>query len=93
SGMTLRHFHLARRQWTIYWISSKTGAIDPGVVGGFEGDRGEFYGEDTDDGTPIKVRFIWLRLTPTTARWEQSFSYNSGPWERNWIMDFTRTDG
>jgi quinol monooxygenase YgiN len=90
SGMTVRHFRIADRQWTIFWISSKTGAIDPGVVGGFEGDRGEFYGEDTDDGKPVKVRFIWTRLGRDAARWEQSFSYSDGPWEINWIMEFTR---
>jgi hypothetical protein len=90
SGMTVRHFHGAQRQWSIRWISSRTGAMDPGVVGGFEGDRGEFYGEDEDDGKPVKVRFIWTRLGPDAARWEQSFSYADGPWETNWVMEFTR---
>jgi hypothetical protein len=90
SGMTVRHFQGAQRQWSIRWISSRTGAMDPGVVGGFEGDRGEFYGEDEDDGKPVKVRFLWTRLGTDAARWEQSFSYNDGPWEPNWVMEFTR---
>jgi hypothetical protein len=90
SGMAMRHFDLAARQWSIHWVGSATGAIDPAVVGGFHGDRGEFYGEDRDGGRPVKVRFIWSRLGPTTARWEQSFSYDDGPWELNWVMDFTR---
>jgi hypothetical protein len=89
SGMTVRHFRLADRQWTIRWISSRTGAMDPPVVGGFAGDRGEFYGEDDDDGRPVRVRFVWTRLTPDAARWEQAFSYG-GPWETNWVMEFTR---
>src|SRR4051812_10454508 len=42
SGLTVRHFRLADRHWTIRWISSRTGAMDPDVVGGFAGDRGEF---------------------------------------------------
>ena len=90
AGMTVRHFRLADQQWTIRWISARTGDIDPGVVGGFQCDRGEFYGEDLDDGRPVKVRFIWNRLGPDAARWEQSFSYDDGPWEINWIMEFTR---
>ena len=90
AGMTVRHFRLADQQWTIRWISARTGDIDPGVVGGFQGDRGEFYGEDLDDGRPVKVRFIWNRLGPDAARWEQSFSYDDGPWEINWIMEFMR---
>ena len=88
--MTVRYFRLADQQWTIRWISARTGDLDPGVVGGFQGDRGEFYGEDLDDGRPVKVRFIWSRLGPDAARWEQSFSYDDGPWELNWVMEFTR---
>jgi hypothetical protein len=33
----------------------------------------------------------WTRLGPTTARWEQAFSYDGGPWETNRVMEFTRT--
>jgi hypothetical protein len=90
SGMTIRTFSLARRQWFIYWISSSQGDLLPPVVGGFTGDRGEFYGEDTDDGRPIKARFIWTRLSPDTARWEQAFSLDGEAWETNWVMDHTR---
>jgi hypothetical protein len=94
SGMTLRVFHPEKRQWSIYWISSARGVLEPPVVGGFSGDRGEFYGEDSDDGRPVLVRFIWDRLGPDAARWEQAFSYDGGGrWEPNWIMDFTRQPG
>jgi hypothetical protein len=90
SGMTVRSFDLARRQWSIRWISSRTGALEPAVVGGFEGDRGEFYGEDEDAGRSVKVRFVWTTLGRDAARWEQAFSYDDGPWETNWIMALTR---
>jgi hypothetical protein len=37
------------------------------------------------------MRFIWSRIGPTSARWEQAFSADGGAsWEMNWIMDFTR---
>ncbi len=90
SGMTVRHFRLADRQWSIHWFSSVTGAMDPPVVGGFCGDRGEFYGHDHDAGQPVAVRFVWTRLGPDAARWEQSFSYASGAWQTNWVMTFQR---
>jgi hypothetical protein len=90
SGMTVRHFRLADRQWSIHWLSSLTGAMDPPVVGGFDGDRGEFYGTDTDAGRPVLVRFIWTRLGPDAARWEQAFAYAGGDWETNWVMTFER---
>jgi hypothetical protein len=91
SGMTVRTFDVAKRQWSIYWINGKKGILElPPVVGGFIGDRGEFYGEDTDDGRPIKVRFVWTRLGPDRAHWEQAFSYDGKSWETNWVNEFDR---
>jgi hypothetical protein len=90
AGMTVRSFNQAARQWSLRWISSRTGAMDAGVVGGFEGDRGAFYGDDEDDGKRVKVRYVWTRLGADAAHWEQAFSYDGGPWETNWIMDFRR---
>jgi len=90
AGLTVRCFDLAKRQWSIYWISSTHGTLLPPVHGGFTGDRGELYGEDTEDGRPVKVRFVWTRLSPDRARWEQAFSTDGRDWEVNWVMDFTR---
>jgi hypothetical protein len=91
AGMTVRSYDLATHQWSIRWISSRTGTMDEGVVGGFRGNRGEFYGEDEDGGRRVKVRFIWSKLGPDAARWEQAFSYGGRPWETNWVMDLTRS--
>jgi NIPSNAP len=90
SGMTVRAFDLEKRRWSIYWISSKSGTLFPPVVGGFTGDRGEFYGEDRDGGYPVKVRFTWTKLGSNAARWEQAFSADGRAWETNWIMELTR---
>src|SRR5215831_19133979 len=48
AGLTLRAFDLQKRQWLIYWVSSANGKLDTPVVGGFNGNHGEFYGEDQD---------------------------------------------
>jgi hypothetical protein len=93
SGMTLRVFNLAKRQWSLYWINSSTGELFSPVVGGFTGDRGEFYGDDTDEGRPIKVVFHWTRLGPDRARWQQAFSLDGKEWETNWIIEHTRAKG
>jgi hypothetical protein len=90
SGMTLRLFNLKTHQWSLYWINSSTGELFPPVVGGFSGDRGEFWGDDTDEGRPIKVVFRWTRLGPDAARWEQSFSLDGKEWEKNWIIEHRR---
>jgi len=92
AGLTLRTFNLEKRQWSIYWVSSASGKIDPPVVGGFDGDHGEFYGEDQDNGRPVKVRYAWNKLDRDHARWEQAFSYDNRTWEINWTADFARAD-
>jgi hypothetical protein len=92
TGFIVRTFDLEKRQWSIYWVSSASGRVDVPVVGGFEGDRGEFYGEDRDNGRPVKVGYTWVKLDRNRARWEQAFSYDDHSWETNWTADFTRAD-
>ena len=90
-GVTLRLFDTERKQWSLYWANSRTGVLFPPVVGTFTDGRGDFYGDDTHNGAPIKAHFIWSEITPTSARWEQEFSADGGrTWESNWIMEFTR---
>ena len=93
SGMTMRHYDVERRQWSIYWVNSRDGKLQKPVRGGFDGDVGLFYGEDDDDGRPILAEYRWTRLGPSTARWEQAFSYDGGKtWEVNWVMAFERSE-
>lgn len=91
AGLTFRLFDPAERVWSLYWVSSRDGKVQPPVVGRFVDGRGEFFGDDTHEGTPIRVRFIWSGITPTTAHWEQAFSVDGEQtWETNWIMEFTQ---
>lgn len=93
AGLTLRIFDPKMHQWSIYWVSSVTGKLEPiPVIGGFDGDRGEFYAEDHDNGRPVKVRYMWNKLDHDHARWEQAFSYDNRTWETNWTADFSRAD-
>ena len=90
-GMTLRLFDQRTGQWSLYWANSRDGVLLPPVVGGFADARGDFYGDDLHEGRPIRVHYIWSRITPHSARWEQEFSADGGQsWETNWFMDFTR---
>jgi hypothetical protein len=85
-------FDPRRQEWSLYWANSQSGILFPPVVGRFEGERGEFYGDDNEGGTPVRVRYIWSEITPTSARWEQAFSTDGGQtWESNWIMELTRS--
>jgi hypothetical protein len=98
SGVTLRLFDPEREEWAIHWANSRTGVLrPPSVVGRFVDGRGEFYCDDTHDGTPegrpVRVRYLWSDITDDSAHWEQAFSVDGGEtWETNWIMDLARAD-
>jgi NIPSNAP protein len=94
TGMSFRFYDKATARWSIYWADSRRGVLDPPVVGAFAGDVGTFEGADVFEGRPIRVRFIWSRITTPTPRWEQAFSVDGGKsWETNWVMDFARSEG
>lgn len=90
-GLTLRLYDPERREWSLYWSSSRTGTLFPPVVGRFQDGRGEFHGDDTHDGKAVRVRFLWSDATADAARWEQAFSVDGGAtWLTNWIMELAR---
>ena len=91
-GTAFRTFDLARRVWSIYWVSSVDGILGEPVHGGFENGVGRFYGVELDAGQPVKAALVWAEITDTSAHWSQAFSYDDGKsWEVNWTMEFTRT--
>ncbi|GLQ87681.1 hypothetical protein GCM10007898_12480 [Dyella flagellata] len=92
-GVAPRAYDPKTGLWAIWWIDGRNphGALDPPVKGRFVHGIGTFYASDTLRGKPIKVRFVWSRITPTTAHWEQAYSGDGGKtWETNWIQDVRR---
>ena len=91
AGLTLRLYDPAARRWTIRFASSRDGELTPGLVGGFTEGRGEFHDQETLDGRPICVRFVFSEITRDTFRFEQAFSPDEGrTWEVNWVATFAR---
>jgi hypothetical protein len=90
-GLSLRLYDPAAGQWSLNFSNVRSGTLSPPVIGAFEDGRGEFYGQDTLDGRAILVRFVISDVTPTSCRFEQSFSADGGrTWEPNWIAVDTR---
>src|SRR6266404_570780 len=77
-GLTLRLFNPKTRLWSLYWIASNTGTIDPPVVGSFENGVGHFFGKDTFKGKPIIVVFSWDERDKERPVWGQAFSIDHG---------------
>lgn len=90
SGIVLGVFGAGDRTWSLHWMDDQARVFFPPLRGRFEGTHGTFYGDDTDDGRPVKVRFLW-QACASMPRWEQAFSIDGGAsWETNWVMKFTR---
>lgn len=92
-GVAVRSYDRSNGTWAIWWIDERFphAALDPPVVGRFVDGVGTFYSDGTLDGKPMRTRFVWSRITPTSARWEQAYSYDAGKtWQVNWIMTFER---
>lgn len=90
-GVAFRTFDIAAGRWSIHWVASRDGVMQPPVHGGFSDGVGLFEGDDVDGGRPVKVVFRWDEITPVSARWSQAFSYDGGEsWETNWVMEFRR---
>jgi hypothetical protein len=91
-AQTLRLYNPTSRQWSIYLVDVDNGTLGlPPVVGQFTGNRGEFFDQEDFKGRAILVRYVWLNVSPKSARMEQSFSPDGGKtWEVNWICELSR---
>jgi len=91
-AQTLRLYNPTSHQWSIYLVDLDNGTLGlPPVVGYFTGNRGEFFDQEDFKGRAILVRYVWLNISPNSARMEQSFSPDGGKtWEVNWICELSR---
>jgi NIPSNAP len=91
-GVTLRLFNPATGEWSIHWADTvRPGTLLPPMVGRFDGEIGQFFGDEFLDGKKVLCRFLWTRTSSRSPQWEQAFSDDGGKtWETNWIMTFTR---
>jgi hypothetical protein len=90
-GLSLRLYNPQSHQWSLNFSNSAGGTLTVPTIGEFRDGRGEFYNQDTLDGRAILVRFVISDITPTSCRFEQSFSDDGGKtWEVNWIAVDTR---
>jgi hypothetical protein len=91
SGIGLRLYDAAAGVWNDHWINGQQRTVNPPMPGTFENGVGTFMADDEDNGTPIKARGVWDRITPNSCRWFQGVSRDGGAtWTDTWFMDWTR---
>jgi hypothetical protein len=90
-ALSLRLYNPDSRQWSLNFANSATGTLSQPTIGEFKNGRGEFFDQETLNGRAILVRFVITDVTPTSCRFEQSFSDDGGKtWELNWVAVDTR---
>jgi hypothetical protein len=84
-GFTLRLFNPKTKLWSLYWVASDVGVLDPPVVGSFENNVGHFFTKDIFNGKKIIMLFRWDVRDKDHPIWSQAFSPDNGKtWEWNW---------
>lgn len=84
--LSLRLYNPETRQWNLNSASVRGGVLSVPAIGAFEDGRGEFLNEETLEGRAIVSRFVISDITPSSCRFEQSFSADGGAtWELNWV--------
>ena len=90
-ALSLRLYNPQSHQWSLNFSNSAVGTLGQPTVGEFKDGRGEFTDQESLNGRAIWVRFIISDISPTSVRYEQSFSDDGGKtWEVNWIATDTR---
>jgi hypothetical protein len=85
-GASMRLYNPTAHQWSLNFANVADGALGKPTVGDFKNGRGEFYDQEDFKGRMIFVRQVFSEITPTSYRFEQSFSDDGGKtWEPNWI--------
>jgi hypothetical protein len=92
-ALNLRAYDKNSDRWSIWWLDERypEGPLGLPVQGRFENGIGTFYSDYQENGKPMRVRFIWSDITPTSARWQQATSADGGKtWHSNWFMELRR---
>jgi hypothetical protein len=93
SAVTIRLYNPETHQWFIYWANAANAKIDIPTIGEFKDGVGTFYDHELIKGRAVLVRYVWSKITPKSAHFEQAFSVDGGKtWEVNWITDQTRIE-
>jgi hypothetical protein len=92
-ALALRPFDIENGIWRIWWASTAGGGeLDAPLAGRFRDGVGVLECDDVVTGRKLRVRFDWSEITASSARWQQSFSFDGETWQPNWIMESRRSD-
>jgi hypothetical protein len=89
--LALRLYDRETRQWRVYFASSRSGTLQPPMVGGFKDGVGTFVGLQNIGGRTVLSRNVWSGITAQSCRQDWAISTDGGKtWEPTWISTDTR---
>jgi hypothetical protein len=90
-GMTLFLYNPQARQWSQSFAASKSGVLNPPLVGAFKDGRGELFAADTFKDRSILVRGVWSEIKPDSHHFQEDYSNDGGKsWTPAFIAELTR---
>jgi hypothetical protein len=90
-GMTLFLYNPEARQWSQSFVNSKSGVLNPPLIGAFKDGRGELFASDSYKDRSILVRAVWSDIKPDSHHFEESYSNDGGKsWAPAFIAELTR---
>jgi hypothetical protein len=93
-GLTLFLYNPKSAQWGQSYVGSKTGALEPTLIGEFKDGRGELIAQDTYNDRSVLVRATWSQIEPNSHHFEEAYSADGGKtWAPAFIADLTREAG
>ncbi|HEY1889156.1 MAG TPA: hypothetical protein VGG63_02025 [Steroidobacteraceae bacterium] len=87
--MALRTYDRKTHQWRVYFANSKTGTLDPPMVGEFKNGVGTFVFLDEMEGKTVLVRNVWSDITSKSCHQDWAISTDGG---KTWIPTWASTD-
>jgi hypothetical protein len=87
-GMTLFLYNPQAHQWSQSFVNSKSGVLNPPLIGAFKDGRGELFASDTVNDRSILVRAVWSDITPDAHHFQESYSNDGG---KTWVPAFIAT--
>jgi len=87
--MALRTYDRKTQQWRVYFANSKTGMLDPPMIGEFKEGVGTFVFMDEMEGKTVLVRNVWSGITSKSCHQDWAVSVDGG---KTWVPTWISTD-
>jgi hypothetical protein len=84
-GLTLFLYDPKSKEWSQNYVDSKSGVLDPPLIGSFKNGRGELVSQDVFQNKTILVKGVWSEIRRDSHHFDEYYSLNGG---ETWLPAF-----